>query len=76
MRNFRLFQWIAIALATLLFHPTAMALDLDGEAIQGGLMFGAASPGASVYLDGTEIMVSSDGRFVIGFGRDETGQRK
>jgi murein DD-endopeptidase MepM/ murein hydrolase activator NlpD len=74
MRNFRLFQWIAITLATLPLH-TALALELDGEVIQGGLIFGTAGPGASVFLDDTEIMVSSDGRFVIGFGRDETGRR-
>jgi murein DD-endopeptidase MepM/ murein hydrolase activator NlpD len=75
MRNIRLFHRVASALSALLFHPAAMALELDGTAIQGGLIFGMASPGAKVYLDDTEIMVSSDGRFVIGFGRDETGRR-
>jgi len=75
MRNPRLFQLVAIALTTLLCLTSAIALELDGEAVQGGLIFGTASPGAQVYLDETEIMVSADGRFVIGFGRDETGQR-
>lgn len=51
-------------------------LRLDGEAVQGGLMFGQAPPGSRVTLDGDEIMVSAEGLFVIGFGRDETGVRQ
>ena len=54
----------------------AHALELQGEPVQGGLMFGQTDPEAKVYLDDTEIMVAPDGRFVIGFGRDETGQRR
>jgi murein DD-endopeptidase MepM/ murein hydrolase activator NlpD len=75
MRNPWLLQWLIFALTTLLFHTYAIALELDGEAVQGGLIFGTASRGARVYLDETEIMVSAEGRFVIGFGRDETGSR-
>lgn len=51
-------------------------LELRGEAIQGGLIFGQATPGCHVSLDGKAIMVSADGLFVIGFGRDETGVRR
>jgi murein DD-endopeptidase MepM/ murein hydrolase activator NlpD len=40
------------------------------------LIFGTVNPGDRVFLDDTEVMVSADGRFVIGFGRDETGQRR
>ena len=50
-------------------------LHLAGEAIQGGLIFGNAGPGNTVFLDETEIMVAPGGRFVIGFDRDETGER-
>jgi murein DD-endopeptidase MepM/ murein hydrolase activator NlpD len=50
-------------------------LQLEGDAIQGGLIFGNAGPGSTVFLDGKEIMVAPDGRFVIGFDRDETGDR-
>jgi murein DD-endopeptidase MepM/ murein hydrolase activator NlpD len=77
MRHLRLFPSAIVALAALLLliGTSAMAMELDGEAVQGGLIFGTVSPGDRVYLDDTEIMVSADGRFVIGFGRDETGQR-
>ena len=50
--------------------------ELLGEAVQGGLVFGKAEPGSSISLDGRLIPVGDDGRFVIGFGRDETGTRK
>ena len=55
--------------------PALQAAVLSGEAVQGGLVFGKTSPGASVFLDGKEVMVSTSGDFVIGFGRDETGER-
>ena len=62
-------------IATLLAAGYTHAFDLEGEPIQGGLMFGQAEPGSSVILDATEVPVSAQGRFVIGFGRDETGVR-
>ena len=75
MRRSRRFNWIVPVLAALLFPALACAVDLDGEPVQGGLIFGKTEPGASVHLDETEVMVSADGSFVIGFGRDETGSR-
>ncbi len=39
-------------------------------------MFGQAEPGSSISLDGNTVPIAEDGRFVIGFGRDETGTRK
>jgi murein DD-endopeptidase MepM/ murein hydrolase activator NlpD len=51
------------------------AFELAGEAVQGGLMFGRVEPGTSVSLDDTPVQVSFEGRFVIGFGRDEEGVR-
>jgi len=53
----------------------AQALELNGEAIQGGLIFGLTQPGNRAFLDDTEVMVSGEGKFLIGFGRDETGER-
>lgn len=50
--------------------------QLQGEAIQGGLIFGQAPPGSTVSLDGTAVMTTAEGRFVIGFDRDETGTRE
>jgi murein DD-endopeptidase MepM/ murein hydrolase activator NlpD len=76
MRQSRIFTCCGAALGALLCHSAAFAIELNGEAVQGGLIFGKASPGASVHLDETEVMVSADGNFVIGFGRDETGERQ
>ena len=75
MRASQLVQSVGLTLAALLCQAPAQALDLAGEAIQGGLMFGSCAPGCRVALDNTEILVSPDGRFVIGFDRDETGSR-
>lgn len=59
-----------------LFSHNAVAVELTGSAVQGGLLFGEAEPGSSITLDGEPVVVSKDGQFVIGFGRDETGTRK
>lgn len=75
MTNNRLIQASVCALALFLFNPCAEALELVGDAVQGGLIFGKTEPGSSVSLDGKAVMVSADGVFVIGFGRDETGTR-
>jgi murein DD-endopeptidase MepM/ murein hydrolase activator NlpD len=65
---------VALAAALCAISP-ARALELDGVAVQGGLIFGQTEAGNQVFLDDSEVMVSTDGRFVIGFGRDETGSR-
>lgn len=54
----------------------ASAVELNGTAVQGGLVFGKAEPDSSVSLDGKTVAVSEEGYFVIGFGRDETGTRE
>jgi murein DD-endopeptidase MepM/ murein hydrolase activator NlpD len=59
--------------ASFLLHAD---VELQGRAIQGGLMFGQTEPGNRVTLDGHEVLVSADGHFVIGFDRDETGTRE
>lgn len=64
-----------LTLSVVLWFPDADAVELSGEAIQGGLIFGTTQPGDQVFLDDTEVMVSRDGDFVIGFSRDETGER-
>jgi len=76
MRQSRFLRCCSAALGALLCHSAALAVELNGEAVQGGLIFGKTSPGAQVHLDDTEVMVSPDGDFVIGFGRDETGERQ
>jgi murein DD-endopeptidase MepM/ murein hydrolase activator NlpD len=71
-------SWFRAGLLTVVaagWFNTALALELNGEAIQGGLIFGLTQPGNQVYLDDTEVMVSGAGKFLVGFGRDETGER-
>jgi murein DD-endopeptidase MepM/ murein hydrolase activator NlpD len=65
-----------LLLGALLAAGPVFAMELKGEPVQGGLMFGKADPGTRVMLDSTEVPVSTGGHFVIGFGRDETGTRK
>ncbi|MDB5717831.1 MAG: peptidase [Sphingomonas bacterium] len=48
--------------------PTFM---LQGPLTQGGLVLGTAPPGIrAVTLDGSDVPLARDGRFLIGFGRD------
>ena len=49
---------------------SAGELVLEGSFTQGGLVIGQTSPGADVAIDGHPVRVSSEGRFLIGFGRD------
>ena len=65
----------AVFVCLLAFAGPLLALELEGEAVQGGLIFGQAEPGSSVRLDERDVMVAQSGRFVIGFGRDESGTR-
>jgi len=48
----------------------AESLQLDGQFVQGGLVFGMAPAGTEVTLDDRQVRVAPDGRFVFGFGRD------
>ncbi len=52
------------------FDDAPVRFSLTGNYTQGGLVFGETEPGATVRLDGDDVMVGEDGRFVIGFGRD------
>jgi len=75
MRFSAILQSAGLVLAALCWQSPASAFQLEGEAIQGGLMFGSCQPGCRVTLDGSDVLVSPEGRFVIGFDRDETGER-
>jgi murein DD-endopeptidase MepM/ murein hydrolase activator NlpD len=61
---------ILICGAGVLTGARASELHLEGELIQGGLVRGHVAPGSAVWLDGRELRVAADGRFVFGFGRD------
>ncbi len=52
------------------FGPTAEHIELEGQFVQGGLVFGRTLPGSIARLDGENVMIGEDGRFIIGFGRD------
>jgi len=54
---------------------TPDVLRLSGAARQGELLFGQTRPGAEVTLDGEPLMVTRDGHFVLGFGRDADATR-
>ena len=45
-------------------------LVLDGDLVQGGLIFGRVTPGADVQVADRVLRVSPEGRFILGFGRD------
>ncbi len=45
-------------------------LELQGAAVQGGLVIGRTLPGSRVALDGESRRASADGLFLLGFGRD------
>jgi hypothetical protein len=74
-RPFKTGDYALLTLLTLLAMPAAFAVELTGESVQGGLIFGKATAGSTVQLDGETVMVTPEGDFVIGFGRDETGER-
>ena len=60
-----------LLLALLLCGPLpAVALELEGPLLQGGVVIGQVAPGTPVSLDGHALRVSEDGLFVIGFDRD------
>ncbi|WP_338063047.1 M23 family metallopeptidase [Wenzhouxiangella limi] len=63
-------------IALLIVAPGHAEVDLSGNLTQGGLLIGSAPPGSRVMLDDQPIMVTDDGRFLVGFGRDaEDAQR-
>lgn len=49
------------------------SFKIDGRAEQGGVLQGVAPSGTiSIALDGKSVAMASDGRFVIGFDRDQS----
>ena len=66
---------LAMALLALLPLAPAPAADesgvrLDGPRVQGGLLRGRVPPGSTVEYEGGAVRVSTDGWFLVGFGRD------
>src|SRR5689334_21764926 len=52
------------------FATKPLFYELKGEATQGGIMIGRATPYSTVTLDDKPVLVAPDGSFVIGFSRD------
>ncbi|QFU77906.1 M23 family metallopeptidase [Halioglobus maricola] len=44
--------------------------DIEGQLMQGGLVYGEVAPGSAVTLDGKPLTVLADGTFFAGFGRN------
>ena len=68
-------QWCLVSiLVTGLLSAVAGAAErpytLDGELVQGGLVYGKAPPGSEVSQDGQALRVSDQGDFLLGFTRD------
>ncbi len=61
---------LKVAERQLVFERSSPAVALSGKMAQGGLVFGETAPGSTVRLDGEDVMIGDDGRFVIGFSRD------
>ena len=56
-------------LLVLLVAPV-YAVELSGQLIQGGMVIGQAEPGSRVFVDGQELTLTEDHRFVFGLDRD------
>lgn len=66
-----LFRFVFVLVAVLFSAPAfAGTFLLEGNPKQGGVMFGRVDPGCVVDFDGTYVLVSEDGIFVIGFHHD------
>lgn len=71
--TFALVIGLAASLAAL---PACADVVLKGPLEQGSLIVGKTDPGASVTLDGDQIMVSRHGYFALGFDRDHGPKAK
>ncbi len=71
--TFALVIGLAASLAAL---PACADVVLKGPLEQGSLIVGKTDPGASVTLDGDQIMVSKRGYFALGFDRDHGPKAK
>jgi len=51
-------------------------LQLEGSFVQGGLVRGQTAPGSVVRFAGRALQVDQEGRFLLGFGRDEAASEE
>ncbi|MBV2123284.1 MAG: M23 family metallopeptidase [Candidatus Thiodiazotropha taylori] len=48
----------------------AVAMTLEGDYVQGGMLIGQVEPGSQVSVNGQSVKVSRTGEFLVGFDRD------
>lgn len=62
---------VALLCASALVLPMySAALELQGNKVQGGLLFGQLNAGESVTLDGRKLQLTPDRQFIVGLDRD------
>lgn len=66
----RLILVILIAVFSRTVTAEADILELRGNLIQGGLVYGQVAPGSKVQINNHWVRVSGQGEFILGFGRD------
>lgn len=62
---------VVLTLIFTCFSTVSFAIELKGHLKPGGFAVGQVEPGAKVLLGNNQVIVGSDGTFVIGFGRDQ-----
>ena len=67
-------KWLLFLL--LLALRPAMAMTLEGDYVQGGMLIGQVEPGSQVSVNGKSVKVSKTGEFLVGFDRDAPLQHK
>ena len=72
MKNKFLFSIFSLLFITV----NAQAFELCGEIKQGEFVIGKAKEAKKVSLNGDELLLSDDGYFLMGFGRDEKNTQK
>ena len=61
---------LVVAFILLLGSQVACAEGLQTRLTPGGIYIGQATPGSRIFYDQQPVRVATDGRFIIGFGRD------
>jgi len=67
---------VALLLLLLFQTPAWAELSLPGPMTQGGMLIGQVGAGARVEVEGTDVRVSEQGIFLMGFGRDHPAESR
>ena len=69
-RNKKIFSYVLFFLLSISYKNILVALDLEGNFIQGGLAYGKVEEDVKVFFNSENVPVYKDGSFVIGFSRN------